>query len=83
MIEDPADLIRLVADPIRLNLLGRAADGSVDIEETATAFDVPKRKVIEAIGKLRAAGLMDDELRLFPERLRMIAAKLPSAPLVP
>lgn len=79
MIDDPADLIRIVADPIRLNLLGRAADGSIDIDRTAESFDVSKRRVVEAIGKLRAAGLVDDNLQLVPERLRVIAARLPTA----
>lgn len=79
MIEDPADLIRLVADPLRLNLLGRAADGTIDLDQAAASFDTPKRKVVEAIGRLRAAGLLDDNLQLVSDRLREIAAKLPSA----
>lgn len=79
MIEDPADIIRVVADPLRLSLLGRAAEGTVAIEDVATNLDVPKRKVAEALGKLRAAGLIDPELRLAESRLREIAAKLPSA----
>jgi hypothetical protein len=35
--------------------------------------------VIEAIGRLRAAGLVDEDLRLVPDRLRAVAASLPSA----
>jgi hypothetical protein len=77
MIENPADLIRLVSDPLRLSLLGRAAEGTIVVEEVAAALGVPKRKVAEATGKLRAAGLIDDDLRLIPENLRRIAAKLP------
>jgi hypothetical protein len=78
MIEDPADIIRLVADPLRLALLGRAAEGSLVLDEVAAAFDTPKRKVAEAVGKLRAAGLITDDLRLNEESLRTVAARLPS-----
>lgn len=78
MIEDPADIIRIAADPLRLSLLGRAAEGTVAIEDVAANLNVPKRKVAEALGKLRAAGLIDPELQLVESRLREIAAKLPS-----
>jgi hypothetical protein len=79
LIEDPADLIRIVAEPLRLSLLGRAAEGRLNLEEVATAHAVSKRKVAEAVGKLRAAGLIDDDLRLRHDNLRSIAAKLPTA----
>ncbi len=79
MIEDPADIIRVVADPLRLALLGRAAEGSVSIAEVADAFAVPEKKVAEAIGKLRAAGLIDSEMRLVTGALRDAAARLPTA----
>ncbi len=76
--QDPSDLIRLVADPLRLALLGRAAEGRLSLEEVAARFDVPKRKVAEAVGKLRALGLIDDELRLVPRLLQEAAASLPT-----
>jgi len=79
MIDDPADLIRIVADPLRLSILGRAAEGRVSLEEIGDVFDVPKKKVVEAIGKLRASGLIDAQLRLVPEVLRDVAAALPTA----
>jgi hypothetical protein len=79
LIEDPADLIRLVADPLRLSLLGRAAEGTLNLEEVAAAHGIPKRKVAEAVGKLRAAGLIDDGLRLRQDNLRSVAARLPTA----
>ena len=79
MIEDPADVVRVVADPVRLSLLGRAAEGRVDVDEVARSLNVPKRKVAEAIGKLRAAGLIDQDMRLETDRLQSVAAKLPTA----
>ncbi len=79
MLEDPADIIRIVSDPLRLSLLGRAAEGTLSIDEIADNLDVPKRKVAEALGKLRAAGLIDAEMRLVASRLRGIAATLPTA----
>mgnify|MGYP001817423789 CR=1 FL=1 len=79
MIEDPADIIRVVADPLRLSLLGRAAEGRVELDEVARSLGVPKRKVAEAVGKLRAAGLIDREMRLEIDRLQSIAASLPTA----
>jgi hypothetical protein len=79
MIDDPADLIRIVADPLRLSILGRAAEGRVSLEEIEGVFDIPKKKVVEAIGKLRASGLIDEQLRLVPELLREVAAGLPTA----
>ncbi len=77
-LNDPADLIRLVADPLRLALLGRAAEGRVALGEVAVAFDVPQRRVAEAVGKLRATGLIDDDLRLVTGELQEIAKRLPS-----
>ncbi len=79
VIKDPADLIRIVADPLRLVLLGRAAEGTVSIEEVASSLDIPKRKVAEALGKLRAVGLLDDDMRLCAEVMSEAAARLPSA----
>ncbi|MCP4964418.1 MAG: DUF2087 domain-containing protein [bacterium] len=78
MIEDPADLIRLVADPVRLALLGRAAEGTLSIDEVADSFGVPKRKVAEAVGRLRAVGLIADDKTLDVEVLQQAAARLPT-----
>lgn len=79
MLEDPADLIRIVANPIRLALLGRAAEGRVALDEVAATMDASKRKVVEAVGKLRAAGLIAPDLTLNRDVLRDIAASLPTA----
>ena len=78
-VDDPADLIRVVADPLRLALLGRAAEGRVVLDELADSFTLPKKKVAEALGRLRAAGLIDDELKLEESVIRAVAARLPSA----
>ena len=78
-LEDPADLIRVVADPLRLSILGRSAEGRVDVSDIAAVFDVPVRKVAEAIGKLRAAGLLDGDLRLDRGALQAAVRRLPTA----
>lgn len=72
--------LRLALDPLRLSLLGRAAEGSIDIGVVATAHDVPERTVLAALGKLRAAGLITDELHLDVDVLRSLAGSLPQAP---
>lgn len=77
---DARDFLRLGLDPIRLALLGRAAEGNVDVAAVAGAFDVPERSVIAALGKLRGAGLIDDELRLDLAKVRSVAASLPQLP---
>lgn len=79
MIDDPVDLIRVVVEPLRLSLLGRAAEGNLVLDEVATAFNIPKRKVAEAVGRLRALELIDDDLRLNHQHFRAIAEGLPSA----
>ena len=64
---------------MRLAILGRAAEKRVDVTEIAAAFDVPLRKVAEAVGKLRAAGLVDDDLGLDREALQHLVRSLPTA----
>lgn len=78
VLDDPADLIRLIADPVRLALLGRAAEGNVSLDDIAENMDVPKRKVADALGKLRAAGLLDSELKLSVKELRSAVTRLPT-----
>ncbi len=72
--------LRLTLDPLRLSLLGRAAEGSVDIAAVAAAHDVPERTVLSALGRLRSAGLIDEELRLDVAILRAVAEALPQTP---
>lgn len=77
---DAREYLRLSLDPVRLALLGRAAEGAVDVRAVATAFDVPERAVVAALGKLRSAGVVDEDLQLDLETLRAIAANLPQLP---
>lgn len=76
---DPREFLRLALDPLRLTLLGRAAEGTVDVREIATTHGVPERSVRMALGKLRGAGLIGDDLRLDVATLRQLAAALPQA----
>jgi hypothetical protein len=78
VIDNPSDLIRIVSDALRLSILGRAAEGRLASQEIADAFGISKRRVIEAIGKLRAGGLIDEDLNLNNAKLREIAAGLPT-----
>lgn len=74
----PIDFLRIALDPIRLAALGRALPGPIDPEQLATELDVPARKVIRAIGMLRSAGLLTDDLRLVPGVLAEMARDLPT-----
>jgi len=77
---DARDFLRLGLDPVRLALLGRAAEGNVDVTAVADAFGVPERSVVAALGKLRSAGLIGDDLHLDVEVVRRVAATLPQLP---
>lgn len=77
---DVRDFLRLVLDPLRLAVLGRAVEGPVDVEQIASTHNRPVRDVQEAVGRLRAAGLLDDDLELDRAALREIAASLPQSP---
>lgn len=76
----PGEYLRLVLDPVRLAVMGNAATGPVDEKALAEMLGVKERNVREAVGRLRAAGLLDDDLRLDLEELRRVAADLPQAP---
>jgi hypothetical protein len=75
----PYDFLRLALDPIRLAVLGRALPGPIDPETLAAELNLPSAKVIRAIGVLRSAGLLTDDLRLVPGVLAEIARALPAA----
>ena len=72
-----SEFVRLVVDPTRLAVLGRAAIGPVDLEELGAALGVPQREVLAAAGRLRAAGLVDEDYRLVPVAIRDLARALP------
>ncbi|HSJ27124.1 MAG TPA: DUF2087 domain-containing protein [Acidimicrobiia bacterium] len=74
---DPTEFLRLALDPIRLAVLGEAAVATVDVADLAGRLGVPVHRVERAVGRLRAAGLLDDRLRLDLDGLRAIAAQLP------
>jgi hypothetical protein len=76
----PADFMRLSLDPLRLAILGRSAEGPVDIDDVVSTMGARRRDVVEAVGRLRAAGLLSDELTLSTDALRGLAANLPQAP---
>lgn len=78
MIEDPADLIRVMADPLRLVVQGRAAGERVALAEVAKSMGTTKRKAAEGVGRPRAAGLIDDNLRLVVTELRRLVESLPA-----
>lgn len=69
----PHAYLRLALDPVRLAVLGRAACGRVDPDALARELRVSKRKVLGAVGRLREAGLLTDDLRLELDALRGLA----------
>ncbi len=74
------EYLRIALDPLRLTLLGRAAEGSLDVAAVAAAHHVSERVVLVALGKLRAAGLVGADDSLNQELLRSLAMALPQAP---
>ena len=74
----PTEFLRLALDPERLAVLGHAAVGPVDVALLAKMLDVPRRRILQAIGRLRDAGLLTPELRLDREALRDTARALPA-----
>lgn len=74
-----SDFVRLLVDPTRLAVLGCVVRGDFDTDALAAALDVSKRDVLEALGKLRAAGLVTDDGDLGRDVLRAVAQDLPQA----
>lgn len=73
----PTEYLRLVLDPTRLAVLGHAAGEAVDADTLAGRLDVSKRQVLEAIARLRQAGLLTALGRLDLDALRDIGKQLP------
>lgn len=81
---DAGQFLRLAVDPVRLAILGRSVAAAVDVAATAAELHVPERDVVAALGKLRAVGLIGDDLCLDRNALRQVVASLPrQAPIDP
>jgi len=73
----PLDVLRASLDPLRLSVLGDAAAGPVSLKAVADRMGVSTREVAEAVGHLRAVGLLDGEGALATDALRSVARVLP------
>ena len=76
---DVRDFVKLLLDPTRLAVLGRAAEGKVDAHVVASSLGVSIRRVNHSVARLRAAGLLTAELELNRDALRSLAETLPRA----
>jgi RimJ/RimL family protein N-acetyltransferase len=74
----PLDLLRAVLDPVRLAVLGSAAQGSLSIDGVAQRLGVHRKDVAKAIGDLRSLGILDKDGSLDREILADIGRSLPS-----
>ena len=77
---EPFDLLKATVDPVRLAVLGDAAQGTMSIDTVAERLDVPRKQVAEAVGYLRTVGLLDDRGDLVVEALRDVARSIPADP---
>ena len=76
----PTDFLRLTLDPVRLAVLGRAVAGPVEPDRLAAELGVAERKVLDAVARLRDAGLLTEALELDRTSLRAVAEALPQLP---
>jgi hypothetical protein len=74
---DARAYLSITLDPIRLAVLGHAAIGPVKLRELSERLEEQPRRVAEAIGSLRAVGLLTEDLRLDRDQLRTLATSLP------
>lgn len=77
---DARAYLSITLDPVRLAVLGHAAIGPVCLEDLSRKLDEQPRRVAEAIGNLRAIGLLTEDLRLNRAELRELATSLPRDP---
>ena len=77
---EPGEFLRFTLDPLRLAILGRAAEGTVDVDAISSSLDVDRRKVLGELGKLRSAGLLLEGDLLDREALRRLAGSLDRPP---
>jgi hypothetical protein len=75
----PTEYLRIVVDPIRLAILGRAASGPVDAAQLAVEIGEDPRKVRREAGRLVEAGLLTRSFDLDRDTLTRIARELPQA----
>ncbi len=75
----PLDVLRAVLDPIRLSVLGAAAQGSLSIDEVAERLGVNRKDVARAIGDLRSLDLVDKDGVLNRGALAEIGRSLPAS----
>lgn len=74
------EFLRLALDPTRLVLLGRASEGPLDVDAIVTTTGLARRAVLEAMGKLKAAGLIGHDGQLQKGLLTELATSLPQMP---
>lgn len=77
---NPDEYLRTALDPLRLAILGRAAEGRVDVDAIAGSLGLDRRRVLGEVGRLRTTGLLDAEDRLDREALREMAGSLDRPP---
>jgi RimJ/RimL family protein N-acetyltransferase len=75
---DSLTFLRAALDPVRLAVLGASVAGPVSLQAIADDLDVPPRSVAEAVGALRAAGILGEDGTLDVAVLREIAKDLPA-----
>ncbi len=71
------DMLRATLDPVRLAVLGDAAGGAIELDRIAERLEVDRREVADAIGQLRASGLIDEHGALATDVLRTLGRELP------
>ena len=76
----PEEFLRIALDPLRLAILGRAAEGRMDVDAIGEALGVDRRKVLGEVGRLRSAGVLLDGDLLDRDALRRIAGSLDRPP---
>ncbi|MBV9292772.1 MAG: DUF2087 domain-containing protein [Frankiales bacterium] len=75
-MDDASDALALLADEQRLRVVGALLLGAVTTDEVTTATGLPKRRVLEALSRLEAGGLVtrgDQSWEFDVARLKEIA----------
>jgi len=77
---DVRSYLSVVLDPVRLAIVGAAVIGPVDVDEIAGRLGIGHREVLEAVGRVKATGLLTPEGTLDRSILRELAVALPQMP---